>query len=521
MQSTQPQAGVYECVRYESPAQRVSGRWFTELPAMPGLGTITAARATSREAPAVAVGFAVCRCGETIACALQAEHEAFDSCALPLKQEPPLADFDIDECHSLAHAGQRDLAITVQQMMGLLADSHGILIDERGVDHATQLVVASGVTHLRPPASQKYDAVKGKLTVSGSCPLKKKVAAGGMTKEERVQTQGANFHHKFTQLFTEERAELLGRARKKYSSEAMGTPLQIRLARALVEAKSLTQAMQSGGEAIRLLATQGVVTETELVEVLELVSSAISHTRIARMVVALAGNIGVGKSSLIRALLELDEFLVSTAAAVGEGRALGLLEPLQAFADELKAFLALNKAYDGDGEGPPLEVLQQAVLKLQQTVAAAHVPAPAGMATVRERSPLCNIAFCLALYAEGKLKLDDFKVLLAQFEVEGYLPHTVVFLDEEPAVCSLRASERGVADKGRAAEGDTPVEYFERVSAAHRLLFALPALRRRINVVRTRAPNKTAMEDGDSCYARFVKGPLKELILQAIAMDMP
>ena len=147
MQSVQSQQ---ECGRYESPALRVCGRWLAELPALPELGIATAAWAelSDLEAPTVAVGFAVCRCGETIACALQAEHEAFDLCALQLKQEPPLADFDIDECHSLAHAGQRDLHASVQQMVGLLSDSHGILVDEREVDHATRLVVAPGVAHL-------------------------------------------------------------------------------------------------------------------------------------------------------------------------------------------------------------------------------------------------------------------------------------------------------------------------------------------------------------------------------------
>ena len=97
----------------------------------------------------------------------------------------------------------------------------------------------------------------------------------------------------------------------------------------------------AGAESLATLSELGTASAGEMASALALVSQSIARVRVAPAVVALAGNVGVGKSTLIDALLALRGFLCSTVEQLelGPANAIGLKENFAGFDGELATFL--------------------------------------------------------------------------------------------------------------------------------------------------------------------------------------
>ena len=187
-------------------------------------------------------------------------------------------------------------------------------------------------------------------------------------------------------------------------------------------------------------------------------------------------------------------------------------ENLVAFIAELEIFLDAKALFDAQAAtAPTVERMQEITFTLQLKVIEAHVMPNLGEATVSERSPLCNLAFGLELFATGYLSKVQMLHLVALFEEKGYMPGLVIFMDDSPDVCLARAKARAASDPARAKEADTPLQYFKLLTAAHRAIFALPSVRQRVLIQRVRLPALGSTE-----YSTLVNSLLAPLLRQQL-----
>lgn len=222
--------------------------------------------------------------------------------------------------------------------------------------------------------------------------------------------------------------------------------------------------------------------------------NAAEQPRDLEVAVALEGNIGVGKSTLVRRLLGMygEREIKSLYEEVNEKLlAMFYKEPATyAFTMQMCMVLTRIRNYDrwmleGRKEPAPIAVRNpQAVVVAGGTAAAqsankeaeAKVAVPAQMQRtwLFDRSLLGDYVFAVVNYLLGNLKRDQFETYLTEYNrhmpISGNLPSLyglrqtrIVLLDDEPSNCRSRV----LLDRGNLAERDIPLDYYQLLDDVH------------------------------------------------------
>ena len=223
-------------------------------------------------------------------------------------------------------------------------------------------------------------------------------------------------------------------------------------------------------------------TETDLNQAFAAVRASLTYVPVRKLVYAVVGLQGTGKSTLLRAVSQILAAHAHTATVV--------LEDVEGFAPELSAYLQARVA------GEPREVIQPLAYATQLKVWATHMAGVdlAGRIVV-ERCAVCTFAFSLVLFMQGHLTHGHLAQLCATFEASGYLPAGITFLDSAATTCMERVKARAGSDPKRADEATTPLQYFEELVDAHKAVYGAPELHHRSTLRVGQLPDKDSQPD--------------------------
>ena len=489
-----------------APALAREGSWWAVLPPVPTKGVVNAAWVTmatpahhfSDNMP----GFVLCEiCMSSVPASAFHDHVQFKCSGSPVLVQQ-LAMFDEEECFTVVHFGQKDLTVALDELRAAIDEVPNELVPHEAVEHLCRELKALSINNL---SASKKNKVPIALDVE-------------MTHSARKAQQGTSYHSVHTPSARRARARFSAMIDASYKQD--GEPLVFTLAPVLQHALDLLHVLKSFYLSLDTLHSASVCSDDDMLDVLNAIEKATANTRVSSTTISLAGNIGVGKSTLLQFLVSLgillpapkDDEAAYDMSQLGDSVGVAKLENLKAFIAELEIFLDAKALFDAQASNAPtVERMQEITFTLQLKVIEAHIMPTLGEATVSERSPLCNLAFGLELFATGYLSKVQMLHLVALFEEKGYMPGLVIFMDDTPDVCLARAKARAAADPARAKEADTPLQYFKLLTAAHRAIFALPSVRQRVLIQRVRLPALGSTE-----YSTLVNSLLAPLLRQQL-----